>query len=227
MKASVVVPAHNEEPTLGTLLDDLKRVCGSKHEIIVVDDGSTDNTPKIAEKAGVILIKNKKNLGKGGALRKGFERASGDIIVMMDADLSHTPDDISQMLEPFSNSEVGLVIASRTYGGSDEYTHTRAVGNRLLTWFLNFMFGMRLSDALNGFKAFRKDVTSDLDCSGFNIEIELIADALRRGYKIVEVSSHEAARAGGNAKLRPIKDGWSFAKQTIIESFGLRFRKKK
>jgi len=114
---------------------------------------------------------------------------------------------------------VSLVIGSRLFGGSDEYTRIRAFGNILLTYIFGFLHGRYLSDALNGYKAFRRDVVTRYGCSanGFEIEIELLANALRAGGRIVEVPSHERARAGGRSKSRVVRHGTRFLVRTIYE----------
>ncbi len=107
---------------------------------------------------------------------------------------------------------VGLVIGPRVYGRSDECTPIRALGNVFLTYALGLFLGRYLSDALNGFKAFRRDVFDDFRYASkqFRIEIELIANTLRKGYRVIETSSHERARLGGEAKSRVIRHGTRF-----------------
>jgi hypothetical protein len=114
---------------------------------------------------------------------------------------------------------VGLVIGSRVVGGSEEYTHIRALGNVFLSATLGLCTGRYLSDALNGFKVFRKDVFRDFayGSRNFEIEIEIVANTLRKGYRIVEVSSHERARAGGEMKSRAIRHGFRFLFRILWE----------
>ena len=130
---------------------------------------------------------------------------------MMDADYSHRAEDIPKFLAAMKDG-AGLVIGSRVYGGSDEYTPIRALGNVFLTYALGLFLGRYLSDALNGFKAFRREVFADFTYTSrqFEIEIELIANALRKGYRVVEISSHERARLGGESKSRVIRHGTRF-----------------
>lgn len=214
-KVSIVIPARDEQDNIGLVLADLNRIIaqsnGYEFEVICVDDHSTDRTGEIAESYGAKLIRNQGPSGKGMALRRGFEAATGDVIVMMDADYSHRPEDLPVFLNALNNG-AGLVIGSRVYGGSDEYTSIRALGNVFLTAALGIFLGRYLSDALNGYKAFKRDVFTDFKYTSksFEIEIELIANALRKGYKVVEVSSHERARHGGEAKSRVIKHGTRF-----------------
>lgn len=211
---SVVIPARDEEVPLGLVLDDLLAVCaGLPHqvEVIVVDDHSRDRTAEVARRRGVLVVQNPGRPGKGRALRTGFAAAGGEYLVMMDADYSHRPEDLPALLEPLEKG-AGLVIGSRIMGGSEEYTRVRAVGNIFFTGLFGLLYGRYLSDVLNGFKAFRREVITGppLSANGFDIEIELLRRALGRGLSIVEVPSHERARAGGQAKSRVVRHGFQF-----------------
>jgi glycosyltransferase involved in cell wall biosynthesis len=220
---SIVIPARNESETLGKLLTDINKVIAQlpdyQFEVICVDDHSKDNTASVAKQHGATVLANKYSGGKGMALRCGFEAARGDIIMMMDADYSHRPEDIPLFLEALKNNDVGLVIGSRIIGGSEEYTPVRAFGNVFFTMLIGLLMKRYLSDALNGYKAFKRDVFTSFKYTSknFEIEVELIANTLRKGYRIVEVSSHERARAGGRAKSRVIQHGFGFLSRIIIE----------
>jgi glycosyltransferase involved in cell wall biosynthesis len=157
------------------------------------------------------VIRNTGPSGKGRALRRGFENANGEILLMMDADYSHRAEEVPRLLGDMRDG-AGLVIGSRVYGGSDEYTPIRALGNVFLTYALGAFTGRYLSDALNGFKAFRRDIFDDFVYTSkyFEIEIELIFNTLRKGYQVHEIRSHERARLGGEAKSRVIRHGTRF-----------------
>jgi glycosyltransferase involved in cell wall biosynthesis len=214
-KVSIIIPAKNEEANIDLVLADLKKATsqldGYEFEVICVDDHSTDGTAKIAESHGVKVVRNPRSSGKGMALRAGFETANGDILVMMDADYSHRAEELPRFLNEFRDG-VGLVIGSRVYGGSEEYTPIRALGNVFLTAALGIFLGRYLSDALNGYKAFKREVFTDFKYTSkaFEIEIELIANTLRKGYKVVEIISHERARLAGEAKSKVIRHGTRF-----------------
>jgi glycosyltransferase involved in cell wall biosynthesis len=224
-KISVVVPAQNEEETLGNVLHDLNKTISQmpnyEFELICVDDHSTDATANIARSYGARVVENKRKRGKGMALRAGFEAAEGDVIVMLDADYSHRAEELPRLLRAMTDG-VGLVIGSRVVGGSEEYTHVRALGNVFLSATLGLCTKRYLSDALNGFKVFRRDVFTDFEYTSkaFEIEIEIIANALRKGYRVVEVSSNERARAGGEMKSRVVRHGTRFLLRILWE--GLR-----
>jgi glycosyltransferase involved in cell wall biosynthesis len=221
-KLSIVIPAKNEEMNLDRVLDDLNQTLAGlpdyPAEVIVVDDKSTDRTSEVSRRHGARVIRNSGASGKGCALRLGFENSTAEIILMMDADYSHRSEDIPKFLEALKD-DAGLVIGSRVYGGSDEYTPIRALGNVFLTYAVGLFMGRYLSDALNGFKAFRRDVFDDFHYTSnqFEIEIELIANTLRKGYRVVEISSHERARAGGEAKSRVIRHGTRFFWRVFTE----------
>jgi glycosyltransferase involved in cell wall biosynthesis len=221
---SVIIPARNEEDTLPSVLSDLYNVIPElddcRVEVICVDDHSTDRTAEIVRSFGATLVQNRGKSGKGSALRTGFAAANGDILVMMDADYSHRAEDLPIFLTALKDG-VGLVIGSRVVGGSEEYTHVRALGNVFLSAALGICTGRYLSDALNGYKVFRREIFTDFvySSSAFEMEIEIIANTLRHGYRIVEVSSHERARAGGEAKSRVIQHGTRFLMRILLEGF--------
>ncbi len=225
-KVSIVIPAKDEEANLGNVLNDLNRIISADNkrdfEVIVVNDSSKDRTKEIAIEKKVKVIDNQGRPGKGNALRLGFKESSGDIIVMMDADYSHRPEDLPLFLDSIEKG-TGLVIGSRIWGGSDEYTRIRALGNIFLTATFGFIFHRYLSDLLNGYKVFRRDVFDKFkyNSSTFEIEIELAVNALRLGYKIMEVPSHERERAGGKAKSNVIIHGTKFFLKIISE--GIKF----
>jgi glycosyltransferase involved in cell wall biosynthesis len=223
-KITVVIPAKNEEATLGMVLKDLyeviPRLTGYELAVICVDDHSMDSTAEIALSFGAKVVKNRDKPGKGMALRAGFREATGDIFVMMDADYSHRPEELPIFLEALKDG-IGLVIGSRVVGGSEEYEHIRALGNVFLSTTVGLCTGRYLSDALNGYKVFRRDVFTDFvyTSQAFEIEIEIIANTLRKGYQIVEVSSHERARAGGKLKSSVVRHGTRFLLRALYERF--------
>jgi len=206
---------------LRDLFQTIPELNGYKVEVICVDDHSTDRTAEIAREFGAQVVRNTGKAGKGMALRAGFQEATGDILIMMDADYSHRPEDLPIFLQAFRDG-VGLVIGSRVVGGSEEYTHIRALGNVFLSTMVGLCLGRYLSDALNGYKVFRRDVFTDFAYTSkdFEIEIEIIANTLRKGYRIVEVSSHERSRAGGELKSRVVRHGTRF----LLRILGERFR---
>jgi len=213
---SILIPAKDEEETIGAVLSDVNRETQKMPEflweVIVIADHCIDNTATIAKKNGAKVITNINQAGKGNALISGFEIATGDIIVMMDADGSHIADDIKKFIPLLIDEHVGLVIGSRCLGGSGEYTVIRSLGNVIFTAFINILFNLKLTDGLNGFKAFKKDIVKNhkYSCKSFEIEVELIYNTLLENQEIFEVASYERSRAGGEMKSRAIIHGSRF-----------------
>lgn len=225
LKIDIIIPAKDEEETLGLVLEDLFDVIkgweGDNYEfkVFVVNDHSEDKTVDIAESFnGVILLNNDRAAGKGNTLVKGFKESEGKVIVMLDADYSHHPEDLKKFLKKIEEG-AGLVIGSRVMGGSDEYDLLRGFGNRMLTQAFNLLFGRSISDVLNGYKYFRRDLVENRDfkAEGFDIEIEIVTEAIKRGYKIEEVPAHERERAGGEMKSKAYVEGPLFLLRTIFE----------
>lgn len=223
VRVSIVIPAKDEASSIGLVCADLFKVIPQLEEytceVICVDDHSTDQTAAIAASFGARVVPNPGRSGKGQALRVGFAVASGDLIVMMDADYSHKAEDLPIMLAPLANGTAGLVIGSRLMGGSDEFTRVRGLGNLFLTAMFGVCHERYLSDALNGYKAFRRDVFTDFryTSTSFEIEIEILVNALRKGYRVVEVASHERQRHGGEAKSRVVRHGSRFLWRILWE----------
>ena len=220
---SVVIPARDEEESIGMVLDDLSTTLShikGGSEVIVVDDYSSDQTAAVARSRGITVISNYGRGGKGSALRKGFAHANGAYIFMMDSDYSHRPEDLPKLLSQLDDG-AGLVIASRVFGGSDEYTHVRALGNILLSGLISLLIGIDLRDALNGFKGFRRELLGgyNINSRQFEIEIELIGLAVRKGYRVEELASHERARYGGSEKSFVVRHGLRFLWRILLEAF--------
>lgn len=210
LKFTAVVPARNEAANLVPILHYLKKYAD---EILLVDGHSTDGTPELGRALGIEVIRDQ-GLGKGAALREGIVRARNDYIVCMDADGSHDPGDIPSLLRPLVQRDADHVSGSRMIGGSEELHATlsqsiRLFGSQVVTLLINYTQNVRLTDCQNGFRALRRDMAMDLRLSEniHTIEQEMIIKSLRCGYKVVEVPTHEYARANGDSSFR-IKDVW-------------------
>jgi len=221
-RVSIVIPIRDEEAAIGLVLERMRKATsvieGFEFEVVVVDDGSSDRGSEIARAYGARVLDNPAPHGKGAALRTGFSAATGAVIVMMDGDDSHRPEDLGAFLDAVKLG-ASLVIGSRIFGGSEEYTAVRAFGNIVLTYLFGVLHGRYLSDALNGYKAFRREVFSSFDYTsvGFEIEIELLVNTLRLGGSIVEIPSHERARTGGRSKSSIIRHGFGFLARIVYE----------
>jgi glycosyltransferase involved in cell wall biosynthesis len=215
---SVVIPARNEAENLKHILP---RVPPWIHELIVVDGRSSDMTQEVARSgwADVKIVPQAGN-GKGDALRLGFAAATGDIIVMLDADGSTDPAEIPRFV---AGLRTGADIAKGTRfvigGGSADLTPFRNAGNWALTRLVNVIWKAKLTDLCYGYIAFWRDVVDDLDplCRGFEVETLLTIRALSAHLAMVEVPSYEAERISGTSQLRPIRDGIRVLRTILAE----------
>ena len=205
MKVSIVIPAKNEEKTIGEIIKKSKKYGG---EILVVDGYSKDKTAKIALKLGAKVIHDN-GKGKGDAIRCAIKEVKGDIVVFIDADCSHDPNDIPKLLEPIKKGKADMVIGSRGKGGSDELHGDlskllRMIGSDIITLGINCRFKVRLTDSQNGFRAVKTSVIRKLDLQEniTTIEQEMTIKALKKGYKVVDVPSHEYSRKYGKSSIR-------------------------
>jgi len=209
-KISAVIPTLNEEATIARIIEGCRP---HADEIIVVDGHSTDRTRQIAESAGVKVIQDH-NKGKGEALRHAIKYVAGDIILFVDADGSHNPDDIPKLIQPIIDNEADHVSGSRLIGGSSELHGGfdecfRLMGSSFVTACINWKFKVRLSESQNGFRAIRTDVIKQLDLKEniTTIEQEMIMKTLKKGFRMAEVPSHENKRTAGYSKIS-LKKVW-------------------
>lgn len=229
-KINIVIPAKDEEQSIGMVLDkiiEIEKKCQNYiFETIVVIDHCTDSTAKIAKMKGAIVCCNEDLPGKGNALRRGFKEARGDIIAILDADGSHNPLDLPKFLEAIE-SGYHMVVGSRAKGGSDEYEIVRLFGNAVLSLLFCLLFKSSLTDTLNGYKVFVKEIYNRFNyrSSGFEIEIELLSKAMGHGYRVTEIASHEFARQGGRVKSNTFIDGMRFLIAILKEGLKYRFKR--
>jgi len=206
---SVVIPTLNEAQNIPWVL---RRMPSYVDEVVIVDGRSTDNTVGVARAIREnIVVVNELRKGKGVALRSGFAAASGDIIVMLDADGSMDPQEIGWFVSPLQH-DFDFVKGSRhvTGGGSEDLTHLRRAGNRALTGLANAVLHSNYSDLCYGYLAFRRECLEilQLESDGFEIETELIVHAAKAGLRIAEVPSLELDRISGASNLQTFRDGW-------------------
>jgi len=193
MKLSVIIPIFNEENTLEEIISRVKAT-GIPYEIILVDDGSIDGTKDIVNqydgKEGFKVILHEKNQGKGAAVRSGLDAATGDILLIQDADLEYDPRDYPALLEPIKEGLADVVYGSRFLGASRRVAmFWHMVANKLLTLFTNILYDTILTDMETGYKVFKKQVVEDmpLHAKRFEFEPEFTAKILKRKYRIFEV----------------------------------------
>lgn len=209
---TVVIPTRNEEGLIGEIVDSVRPY----GEVLVVDGHSTDRTRDIAKEHGarVVLDGGK---GKGQAIRQALRETTTDIVVFIDADGSHDTRDIPALVAPIAEGRADLVIGSRGKGGSDELHGTfgqfiRYVGSQLIMLAINYRWDVRLSDSQNGFRAIRREVGLALDLKSnlTTIEQEMLMRALKLGYRVDEVASHEYERKWGTSKVVVWKLWWAY-----------------
>lgn len=217
MKLSIVIPVYNE---VATISDSLRRVTETPFakEIIVVDDGSTDGTRELLSSIvdpSVRVFFHTRNRGKGAALRTGFAQATGDYVIVQDADLEYDPKDYPVLLEPLANGDADVVFGSRFLSGPKRVLFFwHMVGNRLLTLLSNMTTNLNLTDMETGYKAFRINVVRQLALQSdrFGIEPELTAKVARLHCRVYEVSiSYHGRTYEEGKKIRWTDALWAVA----------------
>jgi glycosyltransferase involved in cell wall biosynthesis len=220
---SLVVPARDEARNIPWVFEQIPRCVD---EVVLVDGSSLDATVTVAEHCLPTVRSVKQSApGKGNALRTGFAAATGEYIVMMDADGSMWPGEIPHYLH-FLDNGYDFVKGSRCIagGGSLDLTRIRSLGNRALLTVVNRLYDATLTDLCYGYCAFRRDFLDALDLrsSGFEIEAEMIAHALRSGLRIAEVPSLELPRRSGRSHLHAVSDGRRVLRTLLAERPGTR-----
>jgi len=208
----VIIPAFNEEKTIGSVIEETIRTMDSlqlPYEIIVVDDGSTDGTRREASRYKATVLSNGKNMGKGYAVRKGFEHARGELVVTIDSDGAHNPKEIPELVVPLLNGTD--IVAGSRFLGKRGYTTTRL--NRLGNYFFNLaiatLTGKRVTDSQTGFRALKREIVQGLHLGsmGYDIETEITMKGLKNGFKFEEKPITCNRREYSSSKLKILQDG--------------------
>ncbi|HXA15107.1 MAG TPA: glycosyltransferase family 2 protein [Opitutaceae bacterium] len=215
MTISVVVPCYNESKTIAELLQAVRRSPAGPVELIVVDDRSTDGTREWLQGPGASLVDkilfHDKNSGKGAALRTGIRVATGDIVIIQDADLEYDPNEYSLLIEPIQRGMADVVYGSRFQSGRPHRVayFWHMVGNRFLTLMSNMFTNLNLTDMESCYKAFRREIIQDITIeeNRFGFEPEITTKVARRGCRIYEVGISYFGRSYAEGKKIGWKDG--------------------
>lgn len=214
MRLSVIIPVYNETRTLRALVEKVLTVNIEK-EIVIVDDGSTDDTPKILQSLAkdypdITVLRHPRNAGKGAAVRTGIEHAKGAILIIQDADLEYDPNDYHACIGPIERGECQVVYGSRILNRKNNYSHLSFyIGGRLVTLAANLLYGARLTDTPTCYKTFEASLIKSIRIDGnrFDWEPEVTAKILRRGIQIKEVPIAYHPRPISEGKHIRWKDG--------------------
>jgi len=223
-KLSIIIPVYNEEQTVSALFRKVYAVKlkNIQKEIIIVDDGSTDNSKKLIRElkkqyVDVKVFSSGINLGKGAAIRFGIARASGDIILLQDADLELEPNEYGRLLEPIIKGKTKVVYGSRFLKKNINIPMKTVLANKFLTGLTNLLYGAHLTDMETAYKVFTSDVIKSvrLRCVEFDFEPEVTAKILLKGYSIQEVPISYTPRRAEEGKKISIYDGLEAISQLV------------
>ncbi len=223
MKLSIIVPVYNEIQGIEKILKRLKEVPIHNKEIVVVDDGSTDGTREFLrtiQEPEIRVFFQPQNTGKGGAVRRGVMEATGEYIVIQDADLEYDPRDLARMFDLVLKGQAQIVYGSRMLGRGT-FLKSSYYANRFLTFLTDVLYGARLTDMETCYKMMPRDVylRLNIQANRFDMEPEITAKLLRYGYSIVEIPISYRGRTKGEGKKIGWRDGiqaiWTLVKYRI------------
>ena len=203
---SIIIPAFNEEKTIGTVLHQIEKLQQEMPsiEVVVVDDGSQDKTAdEIARFSFAKCVKHRENRGKGSALFTGFSVANGDIFIIQDADMEYSPLDIPRLLKPILHNEADVVYGSRMIGSHRGMSLSHYIGNRILSLTSRLLIHAPVTDIMTGHKCMTREVVDTLTLKedGFGIEIEITAQIFQNGWRFKEVPIAYKKRRFGTSKI--------------------------
>ena len=222
MLLSIIIPVRNEELTVGNIIDRVQATvqqAGLKSEIIVIDDCSTDNSLEVAKQRGVKIFTLMQHQGKGYALRAGFSKAKGDIIVTIDSDGSHRPEELPRILAPILRGKADLVIGSRYLNQKNVAARKLNVsGVQLFNSFIRILTGVDTSDSQSGYRAMKRQAlkTEELTSYEYEIESEILVKTAKKHFRVAEVPISFEQRTYGRSGVDPMVDGFKILLSIII-----------
>jgi glycosyltransferase involved in cell wall biosynthesis len=209
-RITVIIPAHNEVKTLPKVIQGIRRVLEDEYHyrILVVDDGSTDNTGKVALENGAEVARHSVAMGSGGALKTGYlmaKECESDYILQLDADGQHDPSDFEHLFDQLKSSGADMVVGSRFLNGAPKISFTRKIGIVFFSWLVNKLTGYEVTDITSGFRVFRKESLDKLMFRAekhWSIEMTMLAGV--NGLKIIEGPMKMIDRKEGNSQFQEI-----------------------
>ena len=207
-QVSILIPAYNEGQSIGVVVAKIKKLYPD-FEIIVVNDGSTDNTADMAKDAGALVYNHPYNIGNGAAIKSGIRFASGKILVFMDGDGQHDPQDIEKMLPNFPDYD--MVVGARSKGHQASFG--RALANRIYNWLASYVAKFPIQDLTSGFRAVRSEIAHNflyLLPNTYSYPTTLTLGVLRSGRSVKYIPIHTENRKKGKSKIRIFRDGIRF-----------------
>jgi len=207
-KVSIIIPAYNEAAIIGNIVSDVKTLYPD-FDIVVINDGSTDDTAVAAQKAGAMVYSHPYNIGNGAAVKSGIRVATGDILVFMDGDGQHKPEDIAKLLEFFPDFD--MVVGARSV--SDQASLGRALGNKIYNWFASYVAKFSIKDLTSGFRAVKSNVARNflyLLPNTYSYPTTLTLGTLRSGMSVKYVPVKIQKRETGKSNIKMIQDGVRF-----------------
>ncbi len=206
-----LLPSYNEEENVGEVIKGLRE---KGINVLVVDDGSQDSTSQIARKEGALVLRNERNLGKGAALRRGFEFLKNkdfDVLLILDADGQHSPKEVDKFLEEFINKGFDLIIGNRFHSSPKGMPLIRYFTNKVMSFIISILAKKKIKDSQCGFRLMSKRFLKELDLetTHFEVESEMIFQAILKGFNISEVSI-ESIYKKEKSKINPFLDTLRF-----------------
>lgn len=203
---SIIIPAYNEEKGIAAVLKKLVEFLGNSGEIIIVDDGSSDNTADIAKDFGVKVIRHSRNMGYGAALKTGFRNAKNNIVVIMDADEQHNPKDLTKLIENIKSNDMVVGVRNK----KSHFSFLRYPGKLFLHWVANYLMGEKIPDLNSGFRAIKKERVEEflhILPNGFSFSTTITLAFLKSAYNVKYVPIVTYKRKTGKSRINFFKDG--------------------